>query len=148
MRVLFEPEVWGVKMFSNQDLRKMIFPLFVEQFLLMLVGLTDTLIVSYAGEAAVSGVSLVNSFNTVLIFLFDALAAGGAVVISQYIGSRDPEAAGHAGSQLCMFSILFGVVCNWGVIGSAAGMGIDLIIRGAIFVRRMKSREWTKFRVI
>ena len=85
----------------------MIFPLFVEQFLLMLVGLTDTLIVSYAGEAA-----------------------------------------GHAGSQLCMFSILFGVVCNWGVIGIAAGMGIDLIIRGAIFVRRMKSREWTKFRVI
>lgn len=51
MRVLFEPEVWGIKMFSNQDLRKMIFPLFVEQFLLMLVGLTDTLIVSYAGEA-------------------------------------------------------------------------------------------------
>lgn len=98
------------------------FPLFVEQFLLMLVGLTDTLIVSYA--------------------------AGGAVVISQYIGSRDPEAAGHAGSQLCMFSILFGVVCNWGVIGIAAGMGIDLIIRGAIFIRRMKSREWTKFRVI
>ena len=97
---------------------------------------------------AVSGVSLVNSFNTVLIFLFDALAAGGAVVISQYIGSRDPEAAGHAGSQLCMFSILFGVVCNWGVIGIAAGMGIDLIIRGAIFVQRMKSREWTKFRVI
>lgn len=69
-------------------------------------------------------------------------------MISQYIGSRDPEAAGHAGSQLCMFSILFGVVCNWGVIGIAAGMGIDLIIRRAIFVRRMKSREWTKFRVI
>lgn len=63
MRVLFEPEVWGVKMFSNQDLRKMIFPLFVEQFLLMLVGLTDTLIVSYAGEAAVSGVSLVKFFQ-------------------------------------------------------------------------------------
>lgn len=76
------------------------------------------------------------------------LCRGGAVVISQYIGSRDPEAAGHAGSQLCMFSILFGVVCNWGVIGIAAGMGIDLIIRRAIFVRRMKSREWTKFRVI
>ena len=58
----------------------------MEQFLLMLVGLADTMVVSYAGEAAVSGVSLVNSFNTIFINLFTALASGGAVVVSQYIG--------------------------------------------------------------
>ena len=69
-------------MFSNKDLRNMIVPLFFEQLLVMLVGIMDTFIVSYVGEAAVSGVSLVNSFNTIFIYLFTALASGGAVVIS------------------------------------------------------------------
>lgn len=75
-------------MFSNRDLRNLIFPLFVEQFLLMLVGIADTFVVSFASEADVSGVSLANAFNTVLIFLFTALASSGAVIISQYTGSK------------------------------------------------------------
>ena len=72
--------------FSNKQLKGMIVPLFFEQLLVMLLGLADTLVISYAGEAAVSGVSLVNQFNTIFIYLFTALASGGAVVISQYIG--------------------------------------------------------------
>lgn len=66
------------RMFTNKDLRAMIIPLFIEQFLLLLVGMADTFVVSFVGDAAVSGVSLVNSFNTVAIFLFSALASGGA----------------------------------------------------------------------
>ena len=76
-------------MFSNKQLKDMILPLVMEQFLLILVGLADTVVVSYAGEAAVSGVSLVNSVNTIFIYLFTALASGGAVVVSQYIGRKD-----------------------------------------------------------
>lgn len=76
----------GNDLFSGQELKKMIVPLFLEQLLVMLVGLADTLVISYAGESAVSGVSLVNQFNTIFIYLFTALASGGAVVISQYIG--------------------------------------------------------------
>ena len=91
-------------MFTDRDLRNLIVPLFVEQFLLMLVGLADTFVVSYVGEAAVSGVSLVNSFNTVLIFLFTALASGGAVIISQYIGSQNQTRASMAAGQLLMIS--------------------------------------------
>lgn len=74
--------------FTNKDLNNMIIPLFFEQLLVMLVGIIDTFIVSFVGESAVSGVSLVNSFNTVFIYLFTALASGGAVVISQYIGRK------------------------------------------------------------
>ena len=87
----------------------MIIPLFVEQFLLLLVGIADTFVVSFVGDSAVSGVSLVNSFNTVIIFLFSALASGGAVIISQYIGSRDNVQAGKAASQLLMFSTVSSV---------------------------------------
>ena len=96
-------------MFSNKDLRNLIFPLFVEQFLLMLVGIADTFVVSFSSEADVSGVSLVNSFNTVLIFLFTALSSGGAVIISQYIGSRNYKKADEAASQLLMISAIISV---------------------------------------
>jgi len=98
------------RMFSGKALRAMIGPLFMEQLLVMLVGIADTLVISYAGEAAVSGVSLVNQFNTIFIYLFTALASGGAVIISQYIGRGDNLRAGEASSQLLMFSGMFSVV--------------------------------------
>ena len=99
-------------MFSNQDLKNMIVPLFFEQLLIMLVGIMDTFIVSYVGEAAVSGVSLVNSFNTIFIYLFTALASGGAVVISQYIGNKDQKNSVRSSSQLLMFSTMFSIVLS------------------------------------
>lgn len=95
------------KIFSNHDLKILIVPLFLEQFLEVLVGVSDTFMVSYAGEAAVSGVSLVNMFNTVFIFLFSALAAGGAVVVSQYIGSRDEKNGDLSAGQLIMIAAVF-----------------------------------------
>lgn len=97
-------------MFSDKDLRNLIIPLFIEQFLLMFVGIADTFTVSFASEAEVSGVSLVSSFNTVLIFLFTALSSGGAVIISQYIGSRRNDLASRASGQLLMLSSLLSAV--------------------------------------
>ena len=81
-------------MFTNKDLKNLIIPLFLEQLLAILVGLADTFVISFVGEAAVSGVSLVNSFNTIFIYLFTALATGGAVIVSQYIGGKKKELAG------------------------------------------------------
>lgn len=96
--------------FGNADLKNMIVPLFFEQLLVLLVGIADTLIISYTGEAAVSGVSLVNMVNTIFIYLFTALASGGAVVISQYIGRKEAAQAGKAASQLLLFSTLLSAV--------------------------------------
>ena len=97
-------------MFTNKDLRNLILPLFVEQFLLMFVGIADTFVVSFSSEADVSGVSLVTSFNTVLIFLFTALSSGGAVIISQYIGSKNHKLASRSSGQLLMISTIISVV--------------------------------------
>lgn len=97
-------------LFSNKSLKAMIIPLFLKQLLIMLVGMADTLVVSYAGEAAVSGVSLVNQFNTIFIYLFTALASGGAVVISQYIGRKKNDDAGESASQLLSFSRIFSIL--------------------------------------
>lgn len=103
-------------MFSNKDLRMLILPLFVEQFLLMLVGIADTFVVSFSSEAAVSGVSLVNSFNTVLVFLFTALSSGGAVIISQYIGSGDKTNASRCSGQLLMISALISALLTAAIL--------------------------------
>lgn len=110
------------ELFSNKALKEMIVPLFLEQLLVMLVGLADTLVVSYAGEAAVSGVSLVNQFNTIFIYLFTALASGGAVVISQYIGRKAMDAAGESASQLLLFSVIFSVLVSALVLVGNEGM--------------------------
>ena len=111
-----------MELFSNKALKEMIVPLFLEQLLIMLVGLADTLVVSYAGEAAVSGVSLVNQFNTIFIYLFTALASGGAVVISQYIGRKAMDAAGESASQLLLFSVIFSALVSALVLIGNEGM--------------------------
>ncbi len=97
-------------LFSNKDLKQFIIPLFFEQFLTILVGLADTFVISFVGEAAVSGVSLVNSFNTIFIYLFTALASGGAVIVSQYIGSEKYKQANKSASQLFMISVVFSII--------------------------------------
>ena len=96
--------------YSNEGLKRLITPIIVEQFLAMLVGLADTMMISYAGEAAVSGVSLVNQLNNVFILLFSALASGGAVVASQYLGRRDREAGSLAAGQLVMMTALISLL--------------------------------------
>lgn len=98
------------KVFSNAELKRLIIPLFWEQILVLLVGIADTLMVSYAGEAAVSGVSLVNMFNVIFINLFTALASGGAVVVSQYIGNREREKANLSAAQLTTCAVVFSSV--------------------------------------
>lgn len=108
--------------FGNRELFALILPILVEQLLTMLVGIADTLMVSYAGEAAVSGVSLVNQLNNVFIFVFGAVASGGAVVASQYIGRNDRENGVAASSQLLMITVLI----------SAFLMGISILFRSQI----------------
>jgi putative MATE family efflux protein len=81
----------------------------VEQALVLLVGIADTLIVSYAGESAISGVSLINQINNVFIVVFMSLASGGAVIVSQYIGRDDLDKGKLSSGQLIMISGLLSI---------------------------------------
>ncbi len=75
-------------LFSQKELLVLAIPLLVEQLLEVTVGMADTMMVSRCGEAAISGVSLVDMINNLIIVLFAALATGGAVVVSQYLGAK------------------------------------------------------------
>lgn len=90
--------------FTNHQLITLLWPLIIEQALEVLVGMADTMMVSSAGEAAISGVSLVDMINQLIITVFAALATGGAVVTSQYLGARKPEEATRSAGQLVTLS--------------------------------------------
>lgn len=88
------------KLFSNKLLIALIVPLFIEQFLAILIGIIDTAMVSVVSESAVSSISLVDSINFLFTQLFSAMGTGGAVVAAQYVGKRDPLNANNAAKQL------------------------------------------------
>ena len=83
----------GNMLFSPADLRRLIIPLLIEQTLAILVGMLDTMMVSSVGEAAISGVSIINEINALMINLLAALATGGAVIVSQYLGADNRDHA-------------------------------------------------------
>lgn len=93
-------------MFTGKQLRLLIYPLIIEQILAVTVGMVDTMMISYAGEEAMSGVSLVDMINNLLISIFAAIATGGAVVVSQYLGHKDEKMSGKAAEQLITVSTL------------------------------------------
>ena len=96
-------------MFTNAALRQLIIPLLLEQLLAMTVGLAAVVMITSVGEAAVSGVSLVDSLNVLVISILSALCTGGAVVCAQYIGRQEPENARKSARQLIYISLIFSV---------------------------------------
>ncbi len=92
-------------LFSNRRLTKIIIPLLFEQYLAIMVGMADTVMVSSVGEFAVSGVSLVNNLSAVMLNLFTALAAGGGIVTSQFIGAKRPDDAQRSTGQVITMSM-------------------------------------------
>lgn len=101
--------------FSNRDLRKLIVPMIVEQLLSILVGMSDSIMVANVGEHAVSGVSLVDNIFVLLLYLFAALATGGAVVTGQYLGQNQHKKAQKAVNQLVLFTVLLAIVITGGL---------------------------------
>lgn len=97
------------RLFSNKQLIRLIIPLAIEQGLAILVGMADGVMVSSAGEAAISGVSLVDMINAIALNLFAALATGGAVVTSQYLGAREMEKARQSAGQLVLMAVALGM---------------------------------------
>ena len=117
-------------LFSQMALLVLLGPLLVEQLLSVTVGMADTMMVSTCGEAAISGVSLVDMINNLIIVLFGALATGGAVVVSQYLGAREQRQAQDSSAQLILLSALLGA--GVGVLSLVFARGLLRTVYGSI----------------
>lgn len=118
------------RLFTDREIKEMIVPLFLEQLLVMLVGMADTLVVSYVGEAAVSGA------------LSNGLRVSGDVKFTMYVSIFSTIAV------RLLLSYVFGIMFGRGVIGIAIAMVSDWIVRALIFIMRQKSGKWKQFKVI
>lgn len=112
-------------LFDNKSLVVLIIPLIIEQLLAILVGMADSIMIASVGEAAVSGVSLVDQIMILLINIFAGLATGGAVVAGQYLGHQRREDACESVTQLVWFNTICAVV-----IMAAVYVGKSLILYG------------------
>ena len=90
----------GELIFDRRSIVKIIVPMFIQQVLNMTVGMVDSMMISHAGEAAVSGVSLVNTLDNMLIVFFMALVSGGSVVVAQTLGTKEKKDVTEVAKQL------------------------------------------------
>ncbi len=97
-------------LFSKKELVALIIPLMLEQLLNVFVGMADSIMIASVGEAAVSGVSLVDNVFILILQALTALATGGAVVIGHYLGSKDEGGARRAADQLMAFLLILSLV--------------------------------------
>ena len=116
-------------LFTNKALKNLIIPLVIEQILVMLVGMVDTMMVSHAGEAAISGVA--NSLRAAGDVRFTMVAGIGSMLLFR-LGS----------------GLLFGVILDLGVLGVWMAMGMDWLARSVAFTLRYKSGKWKTFKII
>ena len=93
-------------LFGPRQIWRLLWPLVVEQLLSVLIGMIDVLMVSYVGEATVSGVSLVDSINHLILMVLFALTSGGTVVCAQFLGKKDEASAAKSCAQLLMITVL------------------------------------------
>lgn len=107
MNIFKTPEGY---IYSNKALLALFIPLLIEYALEFFVGFADSIMVASLGEAAISGVSLVDFLIQLLIFSFSALATGGAVVAGQYLGNKQIDKAQDSATQLVWFSTILSVI--------------------------------------
>ena len=93
-------------MFTKRQIWALLIPLMIDQLLNSLMGTVDTMMVSNAGSAAISAVSLVDAINVLLINVFAAMATGGTIICAQYLGRKDRDEAVETGRQLILTVIL------------------------------------------
>ncbi len=97
----------------------MLIPLVLEQFMMVLVGLVDTMMLSGISESALAAFSLVDSINQLLVQVFIAIGAGGSIIAAQHLGNRDKAAAGRTATQtfLMVFLAALGISVPVAVFG-------------------------------
>lgn len=117
-------------MFTNKQLIKLLAPLIVEQIMTVLVGMVDVVMVAAVGEAAVSGVSLVDSISILIIQIMGALATGGAVISAQYLGREQPREARKAAGQLVLVTLLLAAAVT--VVALAGSRSLLEVIFGKV----------------
>lgn len=121
---------WNNLLFDKKQLFGLILPIVIEQLLNSLMGMMDTMMVSTVGSTAISAVALVDSINNLVIQIFSAMAAGAAIICSQFIGSGDNEESSQTARQVVL--TVFVIAVSISAVCLLGGERLLLLIFGSV----------------
>lgn len=98
----------GMKM----NLFHLTWPIFLELFLFMLMGLADTFMLSALSDDAVSGVGTANQYVQIAILVLEVVGNGAAIVVAQYLGSRRYMEAAKISAMAISLNLLAGLLIS------------------------------------
>ncbi|MBQ2608789.1 MAG: MATE family efflux transporter, partial [Butyrivibrio sp.] len=126
-------------MFSNRKLFLLLIPIIAEQFLTSLMGMADSMMVSTVGPAALSGVSLVDAVNLLVVQAFNAMATGGVIICSNYIGQKNIKKANDSARQVLLVSLSISLFMT--ILGLVFRTGLLRLIFGEVDVDVMRASQ-------
>ena len=126
-------------MFSNRHLFLLLIPIIAEQFLTSLMGMVDSMMVSNVGAAALSGVSLVDAVNLLVVQAFNAMATGGVIICSNYIGQRNIKKANDSARQVLLVSLSLSLFMT--ILGLIFRNGLLSLIFGEVDADVMRASQ-------
>ena len=112
-------------LFSARSVTRLAIPIFLQSVFNTTIALIDSVMVAGLGEAAVSGVALVGTLDTMLTTFFVSMSVGGTVVMSQYLGADEDRKAGETSKQLIyLVTVMATVIGVLGVIFRSQLLGL------------------------
>lgn len=107
----------GLRLFHYPDglrgkLLKLTGPIFLETFLILLLGVVDTLMLSHYSDNAVAAVGVVNQLLNMVFLLFNVTAVGTSVMCALYFGARDSKSFTQVVGVSLLFNAIIGLLIS------------------------------------
>jgi putative MATE family efflux protein len=116
--------------FDSKQIIAIIVPILADNTFMILMGMLNTAMISSAGVAAISAVSMVDSLNMFMINVFVAIATGGTVIVAQYKGAGNEAMLPRAAAQTLTAVAFSAVIISAAVIAFRAET-LNLLFGGA-----------------
>ena len=86
-------------------------PIVINSFIQTMYNLTDTYWLGKIGTNPMAAITLVSPVQNIIINFGAGITAAGAILISQYIGAKQPKQAKLMATHIFIFSMLFAIIC-------------------------------------
>lgn len=124
----------------KEELRlfQLTWPIFLEVFLFMFMGIADTFMLSALSDNAVSGVGAANQYLTIAILVLEVVGNGAAIVVAQYLGSRRYKEAAKISALAVTLNLLVGVLISVLFLIFSKQMMVAMNLEGEVLVYATK----------
>lgn len=113
-------------------------PIFLEVFLFMLMGIADTFMLSAVSDDAVSGVGAANQYVHIAILILEVVGNGAAIVVAQYLGSKRYLEASKISALAVTLNLTFGLIMSVIFVVFSRHMMVAMNLQGDVLEHASK----------